>query len=183
MRPVKSNYIYDIKISYNHTKLLSEVKDIPLTPYWPDNPNKDSWFKGPKTWLYGEIETITPELSNVVTSLCKLFDCKDIRPHLHKQLKGSSVPFHTDKISKKLRDQFNDTQPQCAVNLQLGTEVGTVEFENISNVGSYKCALLNIMEKHSVPAFHEDRFFIKFKIMDCSFEDARDRYILKFATV
>jgi len=172
----REDYIYDIAISYNETKLLNEVKDIPLNPYWPDNPNKDSWFKGPETWLYGDIDVITPELSNIISSLCKLFDCKDIRPHLHKQLKNSFVPFHTDKISKKLRDQFNDNQPQCAVNLQLGEQVGPVEFEDIGDVGSYRCALLNIMEKHSVPTFHEDRFFIKFKIIDCSYKDARDRY-------
>lgn len=179
----RDNYIYDITISYNHTKLLNEIKDISLSPYWPDNPRKDSWFKGPKTWLYGTIDTITPEVGNIISSLCKLFDCKDIRPHLHKQLKGSSVPLHADNISKKLRKPFNEPQHQCAVNIQLGNEIGPIEFENIGSVGSYKCALLNTMKKHSVPAFHKDRFFIKFRIMDCTYKNARDRYIKLYKSI
>jgi hypothetical protein len=35
------------------------------------------------------------------------------------------------------------------------------------------------MEEHGVPAFESDRHFIKFKILDVSYKEARDSYISK----
>ena len=64
------NYLCELSLSYNIKKLFNEVRYTEITPYFRNNPNKDSWFCGPNTWLHGNIKNLnSPELRSLITQL------------------------------------------------------------------------------------------------------------------
>ena len=75
-------------------------------------------------------------------------------------------------------DMYPETKPiRCSVNIQLNESIGPIEFPKWGKLETYKCALLNIMEEHGVPAFESERYFIKFKILDVSYKEALNNYL------
>ena len=197
---LKRNYIYDFDLSYNQKALFEEVKNTKTSPYVEDNPNKDSWFCAPSTWFMGEIKNLdTPEMKSIINQLNKLTNAKDIRPVFVFQEKGTSVPSHLD-VRKGYGEVHNEDINKCSVNIQLKEKVGPVSFgwvdaddltvkslyvdedgnsryEHDGPIHTYYCALLNTQKMHGVPAFDEDRVFIKFNIYDISYEDALNNYL------
>jgi len=192
---LKRNYIYDFDLSYDREALFEEVKNTKISPFFSNNPNKDSWFCAPSTLLRGEIKNLdTPEMKSIINQLDKLTNAKDIRPVFVFQEKGTSVPSHLDLIKGKVINK-------CSVNIQLKEKVGPVDFgwvdaddptvkslyidedgnpryEHDGPIHTYYCALLNTKKMHGVPAFdEEDRVFVKFNIYDVSYEDALNNYL------
>ena len=169
-----SDYIYNIDLSYDLAKVFEEVKDTPTTPYFPENPYIDSWFKNTKNWLHGRIENIGPEVQNIVDQIKELTESKDVVPKLVRQLAGTPLPLHTDL--RKV-DGTTDRYNLCAVNIQLTTKVAPVEFEEIGVLEPYRCALLNVTKRHGVPMITEERIFIKNSIYDIPYDVALSNYL------
>ena len=173
----KEDYLYDLALTYNKKKLQEEIADLNLEPYFADNPNKDSWFAGPKSWLTAEIpKNPNTEIDKVSKQLSELLGTKSLDMIVLFQKANTSVPVHTDKVSKKLLNLSDSRAIRCGVNIQLNDAVGPVNFPDFGLI-NYECALLNIMEKHGVPEFPTDRLFIKFRILDISYKEARNNYI------
>jgi hypothetical protein len=166
------NYLYELSLSYNIKKLFNEVRYTEITPYFQNNPNKDSWFCGPNTWLHGNIKNLnSPELRSLITQLEESIKTKNMKPTLIFQKKGSSVPSHIDAVSKA-----KPNPNLCSVNLQLTEKVSPIKF-NKKDFVTYHCALINTKKKHGVPKIAEDRFFIKFKIFDLTYKEALSNYL------
>ena len=171
----KSDYLYDLELTYNKKKLQEEIEDLDLEPYFKDNPNKDSWFAGPESWLTADIpENPNTEIDKVRKQLSELLGTKSLDMIVLFQRANTSVPVHTDKVSKKLLNLSGSEAIQCGVNIQLNDTIGPVNFPNFGLI-TYECALLNIMEEHGVPEFPTDRLIIKFRILDVSYKEALNK--------
>lgn len=173
----RSDYLYELELTYDKKKLQEEIADLNLEPYFADNPNKDSWFAGPKSWLTAEIpENSNTEIDKVGKQLSELLETKSFDMIVLFQKANTSVPVHTDKVSKKLLALSDSEAIQCGVNIQLNDDAGPVNFPDFGLI-TYECALLNIMEKHGVPEHPIDRLFIKFRILDISYKEACENYL------
>jgi len=174
----KSDYLYELDLHYDNNKLQQELIDLELEPYFKENPNTDSWFAGPESWLYADVPaTHNTELDTVCKQVKRLLGSNDIVFAVMRQKANTEVPVHNDKLPKRILDMYPDTKPiQCAVNIQLNNSIGPINFPAWGSLETYKCALLNIMEDHGVPAFETDRFFIKFKILDVTYQQALINY-------
>jgi len=174
----RSNYLQELTLQYDKSKLKQELVDLELEPYFKDNPNTHSWFAGPETWLYADVvATHDTELDSVCKQLKQLLGTDDFVFAIMRQLANSEVPVHHDRLPERIMDMYPDTKPiKCAVNIQLNDTVGPVNFPAWGSLETYRCALLNVMEDHGVPAFGTDRFFIKFKILDITYQEALTNY-------
>jgi hypothetical protein len=175
----RSNFIYDLDLSYDNNELQEELVGLDLEPYFKDNPNTDSWFAGPESWLYADVpDKPNTEIDSIRKQLKELLGTSDVVFAVMRQKANTSVPAHTDKLPQRILDMYPGTKPiQCAVNIQLNDPIGPIEFPKWGKLETYKCALLNIMEEHGVPAFQSDRHFIKFKILDVSYKEALNNYL------
>jgi len=175
----KSDYLYELDLQYNVSRLQEEVDELDLEPYFKDNPNTDSWFAGPETWLYADIQNkANTEVDSICEQLKELLGTNDVVFAVMRQKANTKVPVHNDKLPKKILDMYPDTKPiQCAVNIQLNDNIGPINFPSLGSLETYKCALLNILQDHGVPAFETDRYFVKFKILDISYKDAISNYL------
>jgi len=175
----KSDYLYELDLQYNVSRLQEEVDELDLEPYFKDNPNTDSWFAGPETWLYADIQNkANTEVDSICEQLKELLGTNDVVFAVMRQKANTKVPVHNDKLPKKILDMYPDTKPiQCAVNIQLNDNIGPINFPSLGSLETYKCALLNILQDHGVPAFETDRYFVKFKILDISYKEALENYL------
>jgi len=175
----KSEYLYELDLQYDTSKLQEEVDALDLEPYFKDNPNKDSWFAGPETWLYADIQNkANTEVDSMCKQLKELLGTNDVVFAVMRQKANTEVPVHNDNLPKRILDRYPDTRPiQCAVNVQLNDNIGPINFPSLGSLETYKCALLNILEDHGVPAFETDRYFVKFKILDVSYKKALENYL------
>jgi len=177
----RSNYLYELDLQYDSNRLQQELNDLELEPYFKDNPNKDSWFAGPVTWLYADVNESkivkrNTELESLYIQIKILLGTDNITMAVMRQVANTEVPVHNDKVTQRILDLNGATQIKCAVNIQLGNLVGPINFPALGSLDTYRCALLNVMEDHGVPAFEEDRFFIKFKILDVTYQQAVINY-------
>jgi len=175
----KSDYLYDLELTYDKKKLQEEISNLNLEPYFADNPNKDSWFAGPESWLYADIQnTSNTEVDSICKQLKESLGTNDVVFAVMHQQANTEVPVHNDNLPKRILDMYPDTKPiQCAVNVQLNDNIGPINFPSLGSLETYKCALLNILEDHGVPAFETDRYFVKFKILDISYKEALENYL------
>ena len=175
----RSDYLYELDLQYDTSKLQEEVDALDLEPYFKDNPNTDSWFAGPETWLYADIQHKTnTEVDSIRKQLKELLGTNDVVFAVMRQEANTEVPVHNDILPKRILDMYPNTKPiQCAVNIQLNDNIGPVNFPSLGSLETYKCALLNILEDHGVPAFETDRYFVKFKILDVSYKKALENYL------
>jgi len=169
-----ADFLYDIDLSYDKTKLLDEMNNVDFTPFndaglpiqGVDRQSKihrKSWFYNPSTWLQGHVINECPEVSKVQSQICELLECKDIRPRYYKQEKDTEVPMHPDRGTL------------CAINIILSDNYGPLIFGELGPV-SYNCALLNLEKRHAVPAFPEERVLLKFSIFDVPYKKALSNY-------
>jgi hypothetical protein len=171
---MRADFLHELDLIYNNEKLKDEVKNIEFEPYFKDNPNTDSWFAGPKSWLYADIpDKPNTEIDSVRKQLKELLGTNNVIFAVIKQKANTSVPVHSDKSAHKYQ---GSQQIKCAVNIQLNDPVGPINFPAYG-LTNYKCALLNVFQEHGVPVFENDRLFIKFKILDISYQEALDNYL------
>ena len=167
------DYISDVDLSYDKTKLLDEMDNVTFAPMnftragrgtsGIEKPPHNSWFHNPPTWLQGHVLDEYPEINRVQTQICNLLECRDIRPRYYKQEKNTEVPMHND------RGTF------CAINIMLSDNAAPIIFKYLGEI-KYECALLNIRKHHAVPSFPEERVLLKFSIFDVSYKDALSNY-------
>ena len=171
----KSDYIYDINLTYDKDKLISEMESVNFHPFNDLGPEQQGvskipeghWFHNPPTWLLGHvIDTIAPEVNKVKDQLRELFGSQDIRPRYYKQEANTAVPMHAD------------TGTLSAVNIVLTEDSGPIEFEDIGLV-NYDCALIDTQKRHGVPAHSKERVLLKFSMFDITFNECKEIIINK----
>ena len=180
-----TDYLYNINLSYDKTKLLEEMNNITFNPFNDLGPQqrgnweaagqrmmqriskipKGHWFDNPPTWLQGHVVDTYPEINKVQTQISNLLKCKDIRPRYYKQQINTPVPMHQDKGTL------------CAINILLSDTYGPIEFEDLGEI-YYDCAILNLQKKHAVPAFSKERVLLKYSIFDVPYREALANYRL-----
>lgn len=168
-----TDYLYNINLSYDKTKLLEEINNITFNPFNDLGPEqkgiskipKGHWFDNPPTWLQGHVIESYPEINKVQTQISNLLKCKDIRPRYYKQQINTAVPMHQDKGTL------------CAINILLSDTYGPIEFEDLGEI-HYDCAILNLQKKHAVPAFSKERVLLKYSIFDVPYREALANYRL-----
>jgi len=185
----KEDYLYEIELSYDSSKLKNELIHLNLRPYfihftkwaqyYKDNPDSEDWFKIPDGWTVANVpKAYGTEINTLYKQVKELIGANDIRMSVTRQEANTEVSVHNDRISQKMLDTFPETpQIQCAVNIQLNNPVGPINFPSLGSLETYKCAILNVLEDHGVPAFETDRYFIKFVILDISYKDAISNYL------
>jgi len=93
----------------------------------------------------------------------KIFFTDEIRINFYTQKADFELPFHTDD------------GPKCALNYLIqGNE--PIVFEDYGPV-HYKFGLMNVSERHMVPAGKVDRVLLRYSFMTLDFYTVRDRLI------
>jgi len=185
----KKDYLYEIDLSYDSSILKEKLINLKLQPYftqfaewaeyYKDNPDSEDSFKEPDGWTVANVP-ITPdtEINTLYEQVKELIGANDIQITVTRQEANTEVSVHNDRISQQMLETFPGVpQIQCAINLQLNNPVGPINFPSLGSLETYKCAILNVLEDHGVPAFETDRYFIKFIILDVSYKDAISNYL------
>ena len=94
------------------------------------------------------------KISDYYESFLESNECK---PRFYIQQKNWSLPFHKDRGTL------------CSINYVLSNTNDKVTFKSYEK--SYKCALLNVQEEHSVTNLKEDRLLFKVSIFDKTYEE------------
>ena len=94
------------------------------------------------------------KISDYYESFLESTECK---PRFYIQQKNWSLPFHKDRGTL------------CSINYVLSNTNAKVTFKNYEE--SYKCALLNVQEEHSVTNLKEDRLLFKVSIFDKTYDE------------
>jgi len=94
------------------------------------------------------------KISDYYESFLESNECK---PRFYIQQKNWSLPFHKDRGTL------------CSINYVLSNTNDKVTFKNYEE--SYKCALLNVQEEHSVTNLKEDRLLFKVSIFDKTYNE------------
>ena len=173
----KSDYIYDINLTYDKDKLISEMEYVNFHPFNDLGPEQQGvskipeghWFHNPPTWLLGHVRVDLEEqseISKLKVQLRELFNSHDIRPRFYKQEANTAVPMHAD------------TGTLSAVNIVLTEDSGPIEFEDIGLV-NYDCALIDTQKRHGVPAHSKERVLLKFSMFDITFNECKENIINK----
>ena len=178
---LESDYVQELTLQYDIKKLQQEVDVLELEPYFKElkETETDSWFAGPETWLIASVP-LQPdsEVNNICEQLRELLGTNEIEVLTFTQEANTSVPVQSDKLPSDILNIGSTTKVKpikCAVNIQLVSPTGPINFPTYGLI-TYKCALLNIMKEHSVPAFPTERKFVKFKILDISYKQALQNY-------
>jgi len=162
----QTTYYKELNFEYNVDKLLEEEKSVEYQPFETGGrSNENTFFEYAPTWLQGKIIDFSnfEEIGRLTDLIKYRFKSNDVRPRFYKQQANTSVPMHRDMNTK------------CSINIILSDKYSPVVFEEGGGI-NYKCALLNLRKRHSVPAFEEERLLIKFSIFDVSYEDAFQRW-------
>lgn len=159
-----NGYIHNIDIEYDKDKLISEANLIDFKPFELPEP-RGSWFDYVPTWLQGRVSenNTASEVFRIADIISNKIGTKDIRPRFYKQDENTELPMHSD----------NGTL--CAINIILSDDFAPIVFEK-DGAHTYNCAILNVQERHSVPAFHKQRFLIKYSIFDVSYAESIKRW-------
>jgi len=187
--PNKEDYLYEIDLSYDSSKLKKELQTLKLLPYFTlfdkfaeyyrNNPDSDDCFEEPNGWTVANVPIIPDtEVNTLYEQVKELIGANDIQASVTRQEANTEVPIHNDTISQQMKKVFLKVpQIQCAINLQLNEPIGPINFPALDSLQTYNCAILNVLEDHGVPAFETDRYFIKFIILDVSYKDAIRNYL------
>lgn len=87
----------------------------------------------------------------------KFLESKECKPRFYIQQKNWSLPFHKDRGTL------------CSINYVLSNTDDKVTFKSFEE--SYRCALLNVQEEHSVTNLKEDRLLFKVSIFDKTYNE------------
>jgi hypothetical protein len=163
MNNVHSDYYERLNIDYDSNKLIEESIMVHYSPFQTGK-KTDTWFDNQETWYVGRVNDsrMYLEVHRLKKMIETLIESKDVRPRYYAQIKGSSVPFHSDMNT------------ECAINIILSNRAGPVLFEDIGEV-VYRCALLNTTQRHGVPEFKTERLLLKFSIFDRTYQEVRER--------
>tara|TARA_Y100000361_G_scaffold145311_1_gene154346 strand:+ start:395 stop:913 length:519 start_codon:yes stop_codon:yes gene_type:complete len=170
----RSDCLYDINLTYNKDKLISEMKSVNFHPFNDLGPEQQGvskipeghWFHNPPTWLLGHVVEEGSEVDKVKDQLRELFGSQDIRPRYYKQEANTSVPMHAD------------TGTLSAVNIVLSDEYGPIEFDGLGLI-NYNCALIDTQKRHGVPSHSKERVLLKFSMFDITFNECKEKIINK----
>lgn len=159
-----NKFIHNINIEYDKNALMAEAALIDFAPFKLPKAY-GSWFDYTPTWLQGIVNegNITKEVAKIGKLISHRIGTNDIRPRFYKQQENTELPMHSD----------NGTL--CSINIILSEESAPIIFENGGSY-NYDCAILNIQERHSVPAYHKERFLLKYSIFDINYEESVKRW-------
>jgi hypothetical protein len=185
----KDDYLYELDLSYDSSKLKKELIDLKLEPYftkftdWAEyykvNTDPANSFEEPDGWTVADVPiTHGTEINAMYEQVKELIGANDVLITVTRQKANTDVSIHNDRIPEQMLEMFPEIpQIQCAINLQLNNPVGPIDFPSLGSLETYKCAILNVLEDHGVPAFETDRYFIKFIILDVSYKEAINNYL------
>lgn len=158
-----NNYIKHITLPYDKNLLISEAESLEFKPF--ELPKKyNSWWDYVPTWLQGWIgDANVPEITRIGNIITEKLGTEDLRPRFYKQQANTELPMHSDYGTK------------CAINIILSDDAAPILFENGGEF-KYTCALLNIQERHAVPAYPKERFLLKYSIFDIDYHEAVKRW-------
>lgn len=170
----RSDCLYDINLTYDKDKLISEMESVNFHPFNDLGPEQQGvskipeghWFHNPPTWLLGHVVEEGSEVDKVKDQLRELFGSQDIRPRYYKQEANTSVPMHAD------------TGTLSAVNIVLSDEYGPIEFDGLGLI-NYNCALIDTQKRHGVPSHSKERVLLKFSMFDITFNECKEKIINK----
>jgi hypothetical protein len=138
-------------IEYDKQSLLEEAnKFIDIAPPYYD-PRYDEYIDGWKIIKGNEYSLPLAE------KVSRQFLLEGIKPRYYIQEKNVVVPVHTD----------NNTQ--CSINIILSDNYSPVTINGIDY--TYKQCILNTTLPHGVYNGNEDRYLLKFTIMNNTFND------------
>ena len=163
MKKLLKDYYVDLNFNYSRQMLMNESAMVHYAPFRTGK-TTGSWFDHAPTWLQGKVNDtrLYREVNRLKKRIEKHTGSQDVRPRFYRQEKNTMVPMHADHNTL------------CCVNIVLSTHAAPIRFEDVGEV-QYKCALLNITERHMVPKFVAERVLLKFSIFDVSYEKARER--------
>lgn len=159
-----NNFVHNIDLDYNKEKLIAEAEKLNFKPF--ELPKVyNSWFDYTPTWLQGMVidGDELPEVSRLGSIISAKTGTLDIRPRFYRQEENTELPMHSD----------NGTL--CSINIILSEEAAPIVFEEGGEF-SYDCAILNIQERHSVPAYPKERFLLKYSIFDIDYNEVVKRW-------
>lgn len=159
-----NNFLYHIDLDYSKEKLTSEAMLVNFKPF--ELPKVyNSWFDYTPTWLQGMVidDVELPEVSRLGNIIADKSGSLDIRPRFYRQQENTELPMHSD----------NGTL--CSINIIISDDAAPIIFEAGGSF-SYECAILNIQERHSVPAYPKERFLLKYSIFDIDYNELVKRW-------
>lgn len=162
MKKPLRDYCVNLNLNYSTRMLVEESLMVHYAPF-ETGKNTGSWFDHAPTWMQGHVRDtrLCREVHRLKNIIEKYTGSRDVRPRFYKQENRTKVPMHADHNTL------------CCVNIILSNKAAPIVFEDIGEV-EYKCALLNITERHMVPEFKTERLLLKFSIFDVSYEKARE---------
>ena len=156
-----SDYYKEIELNFDKDALIEENEEINYHPF-SSGKKRNSFSDFIPNWLQGPVRNDiiyeyfeVKRIKDIISARTK---SNDVNPKFYKQLANTSLPMHRDNGTK------------CAINIILSNDAAPIIFEDIGAI-KYKCALINVSQRHSVPAFPKDRLLIKFSITDLKYED------------
>lgn len=156
---VKNNHlIQHHKCDFDLDKLRAEIEDISVFKNFY-KPHTSLLIPG---WLYYKpIEGYSVGIAHYIADITNT-DIEQVSPRFYIQEKGHAIPFH------------RDVGTMCSLNILLSESNDPICFfqrEGKLNY-SYKSALINVSEQHSVPApIDESRILFKVSFFNKSFKD------------
>lgn len=157
-------FIKEIEIDYNKKILLEEAKQVDYKPFQLEKP-LGCWFDYAPSWLQGRGHDDLLEVNRISNFIEEKIGSKDVRPRFYRQEANTEVPMHQD----------NGTL--CAINIVLSESYGPIQFEKLEDPIYYKCAIVNVAQRHSVPAHQEERILLKYSIFDVDYDTAVKRWV------
>ena len=135
--------------------------------------NKDDkeWWLKQQTWhstvnADEDILTHMPETARILSMFKTILDTDNIEVNFLTQKHNTDVKPHTD------------VGTPCAINFIIKGSATPIVFDDAGKEFFYKSALLDVSKTHSVPVQEDtERLLLKFRLMDLSFEDAREKLV------
>ena len=155
------DYYTQLNLNYSTRMLIEESLMVHYKPF-ETGKNTGSWFDHAPTWMQGHVRDtrLYQEVHRLKNIIEKYTGSRDVRPRFYKQENRTKVPMHADHNTL------------CCVNIILSNRAAPIVFEDIGEV-VYRCALLNITQRHMVPEFKTERLLLKFSIFDKTYEEVK----------
>lgn len=152
---MKNDYVYDLTLSYNKSKLLKEFEMYSLRPRGTAWLTRDIFNSS-----YEHLLNKIPEVNRVKNQVYKLIgDYPSTGVRWLCQKRNEIGNWHFDKKTK------------CSINIILSDKIGPIEFRKIGKI-NYTCAIINTHKEHMIPKINETRILLMFRIKELTYEEA-----------
>lgn len=157
------NYIEHIKLDYDKNALLKEMEIHNYEPF-QNRVKKGSWSDYYPSWLFSRVkDKEISEVNRITSIIAKKINSQIFLVHFFRQQPNTEVPWHIDGFT------------ETSFNIILSDDFAPVLFEPDKEF-YYKCAMLNVKERHMVPPHPKERLLLKMSIEDVKYHDAVKRW-------